>query len=254
MKDSMKGSAYQYLNLVAAAAALGLGLGVAGHAQAIPLSVLFDGNSIVVDDKLFHGWGLESDISSVPIDYSLIDVTGLPDDPNTHDPDPGLKFTASGGALTVDSGNFIDFGFNFLVTVLKPGLVCDGTPPSHGCIKDASLALTAFSFGPGSDGLIQIEDTVFTADFQQILGDLFVEADPLFGDSLTDAIGFAPQPAVLQEINILVDSGFSGTEAALTMFEVRKSQVPEPATLALLGLGALGLGWCRRRHPASRAS
>lgn len=215
--------------------AVALGL---DKAQAIPLVDLFGGGSIIVDDKSFDDWTLEFNGSSVLIDFAAIDVVGLPDDPITPELDPGVKFTAP-DALTVTGGDFIDLALVFSVTVLDPNL--------H--IVDASLALTGFGFGPGSDGIILIDDFAFTPDLQG-LGSLHVEADPIFGNSLFDAIAFPKQPKVFEEINIFVDSG-SGALAGLTAFEVRKSQAPEPTTLVLLAAIALaGLTVttrCRRR-------
>jgi hypothetical protein len=215
--------------------AVALGL---DKAQAIPLEDLFGGGSIVVDDKRFDDWTLEFDRSSVPIDFAAIDVVGLQNDPITPELDPGLKFTTS-DALTVTGGNFIDLAFDFSVTVLDPNL--------H--IVDASLALTGFDFGAGSDGIIQIDDFAFTPDLQG-LGSLHVEADPIFGNSLFDAITFPKQREVFEEINIFVDSGFSGALVGLTTFEVRKSQVPEPTSLALLAaiaLAGFAVTKCRTR-------
>ena len=215
-----------------------------GQAHAILLSDLLLGDTITVDDKLFSNFEFEFDGGSKPVDTTLIDVTGLPDDPNTPYSDPGLKFTAlddgfGSAALTVDFGDFIDFGFNFTVTVLSP----------NRWIKDASLELTDFVIG--GDGLIQIDDSVFDPSFTTNFGNLFVEADAIFGNSLFDSVEFAPQTTLLQEINIFVDSGFVGDLTGINMFEVRKSQIPEPASLALFGVGLAGLGLVRRRRKAA---
>ena len=205
------------------------GLGV-HTAQAIPLQDLFDGASIIVDDKLFTSWQLELDAGSMAVNAADIEVTGLIDDPTTPFLDPGLKFTANNDALTVEGGDFIDYRFSFLAVVLDPRFK----------IKDASLALTDFVFGVDSDGLISIDDAVFDQDFV-FLADLFVEADPIFGNNLFDFTEFAAQTSVFEELSIFVDSGFSGDIAGIQMFELRKSQIPEPATLVLFSVGLGGM-------------
>ena len=224
--------------------AVGLAVGVLAlvpaTAHATLLSDLFFGETITVDDKLFSDFQPESDGGSVPVDPSLIDVTGLVDDPNTPRFDPGLKFTANFdvvtnlGALTVDQFDFIDFSFNFKVTVLDPDF--------H--IVDASLALTDFVGDPIDDGVIEISDFVTDPNLAG-LGALFVTSDPFFGE-LTDSIEFAKQSMVIQEIDIFVDS-FGGV-VGINMFEVRKSQIPEPGTLSLFGVGLAGLALLRRRQ------
>ncbi len=116
--------------------AVGLAVGVLAlvpaTAHATLLSDLFAGGTITVDDKLFDSWEPESDFGSKVVDPTLIDVTGLVDDPNTPRSDPGLKFTALGGALTVDFSDFIDFSFSFKVTVLDPNFhIVDALSRAH---------------------------------------------------------------------------------------------------------------------------
>ena len=224
--------------------AVGLAAGVLAlmpaKAHAILMSDLFFGQTIVVGDKLFSDFQLEFDIGSKSIDFSLIDVTGLFDDPVTALADPGLKFTALGAALTVDFGDFIDFSFNYKVTVLS----------SHNGIVGASLALTDYILDEFSDGFIQIDDFVFDPSLVG-LGTLSVNADTFFGD-LTDSIEFGnlagKRSMVFQEISIFVDSGFDGATTGIFSFEVRKSQIPEPTSLSLFGVGLAGLALMLRWH------
>ena len=237
----------RFVRVAAAAVAVGLAVGVlalvpaTAHASVITLEDLFFGQTITVDDKLFSDFQPEFDGGSKVVDPTLIDVTGLVDDPGTSVFDPGLKFTALDDALTVDSSDFIDFSFNFKVTVLAPSFF----------ITDASLALTDFVIDDFSDGLIQITDSVFDPDGIFLGFDLFVEADASFPPFiLADMTEFAIQSMVFQEISIFVDSGFDGATTGINMFEVRKSQivVPLPGALVLFASGLAGLALLRRRQ------
>lgn len=231
----MKPSNPKKLAVASAAAIAGLFLLGPGKAQAVLLSdLLFGGAEIIVNDKRFSDFQFEEDIGSKTVDTDLIDVTGLDDQPLNE----GLKFTAHADALTVDAGDFIDFKFNFKVTVEDPEFR----------IKDASLALTEFVPDRDDLGLIHIVD--FATDVNNLgLGTLEVFSDPFFGP-LTDAVEFDRQAMVFQEIDIFVDSVVA--PIGIIEFEVRKSQIPEPATLTLSVLGLAGLGLSRRRRKTAR--
>ena len=225
-----------------AAVALALTLAPA-TAHAVLLGDLFNGGSIIIEDKLFSDFQIEFDLGSVAVDPFSIDVTGLADDPGTSLLDPGLAFTALNDALTVDNGDFIDFSFNFKATVLTP----------HLDIAGASLALTDFVLDPASDGLIQIDDFVFDPT-PAGLGTAMVQADAQFFDpgDLTDLIEFKKENMVFQEITIFVDSGFVGAPTGIIVFEARKVQIAEPATLGVFGVGLAGLALWRRRQRETR--
>ncbi|HRF04220.1 PEP-CTERM sorting domain-containing protein [Accumulibacter sp.] len=219
-------------------------------AQAIPLSDLFNGDTLQVEDKLFSDWrlnGFVDPLDAPPIDLDLIEVTGISGDPLN----PGLNFAIGGGGLQAGGASFEDYlelWFEFKLTVLDPGMR----------IKDNELNFFNGWFA-SADSFLLINETVCTSAncvptnpdmlaYKEVLVDLFPGQPDIIVEQ--DIQNFLPQQAIWVAKFIAVET-YDGSPAGITNFQQFFSQevvsVPEPDTWAMIALGLIGAGFARRR-------
>lgn len=193
-------------------------------------SLLVQGSSLIFGDKEISEFsGSAPDLNAIKVQGGKNSITG----------DYGLKFTCS---LIAAPNETINATLRFKVSVL---------PGYDERIKDVQLCLTGVSVN--GSGIVAIGEEVWDRPFYTpgtvpiaLLNCSKWKDSPL--DYLVDHAEFAPVKEIwIYSKDISIKGGINGS-AHLSEFYQYYSQIPEPATLVLLGLGALSL--LRRKRKA----
>jgi hypothetical protein len=226
MKMSMKSC----LVLVAMMAVVAVGPSMAS-ASVITLADLLQGGTITVGDKEFYGFhdfishGLGG---ADPASAASIIVSPL-----VEGDELGLYFDSAEFFVTSNQGQ--DTHFEFFVKVL------DRTK----LISDNTLIMTASQRGTGRASIAEVVDE--NDDNGDTLATKLVYVNAT-GSDTTDHKEFTHPASIVHISKDIALVGGSNGQAFMSDFSQTFSQVPEPATLALLGLGGLSLLLKRRRR------
>jgi hypothetical protein len=174
--------------------------------------------------------------SAIPTTTPVLAPAGLNVDSFVAGNQSGLEFS---GALFAPAGTIVDYKISYVVTA-----------PAGFTINDAFLGVT-YNVPTGSTGTVSIGESLFNASTLAPLGSLGVSFPPgTIGDSTT----FAGVTSVLVKKDILLVGGSLGAGVSIIDQGFSSSSVPEPASMALLGIGMTGLLALRRFFKKTRVA
>jgi hypothetical protein len=139
----------------------------------------------------------------------------------------GISIT---GAMFAPAGTIVDYAISYIVTA-----------PSGFTFHDAFLSGVFSTFG--GTGSVSIGETLFDASTGALIGTLEASSPP---GSVSDTINFSGVTSILVQKDIIMVGGSSGASVSIINQGYSSTGVPEPTSIALLGIGMTGFLAFRR--------
>lgn len=215
------------LSILFTAVALAVAYGPGTEAQTLvgsPISLATltnSGETLLVGDKLFSDFGISG------YNASNITVQGIIE----YGDDYGIQY--QGGFVATDNSN-MDVHLSYMVNVTN----------SENLISGANLDFNGVVVGEA--GLAEVTESVYT-NMNYLYGQMDVYATPTSEVLSTNMAINPPQPELdlnKDVINYAIDLSYSSISTINQSFV----QVPEPSTIALIGMGLMGLLVVYRRR------
>ncbi len=196
-------------------------------------------NGFRVEDKVFSDWfftdaSQNGGFAPTPAGIKVVGVYLDLDGNGQLDPtidEIGLCFT---GGWSAFANQIADTVIGFKVTADDPFFLVDNT-------------LKMIAFGTDGTGMASISENVYADDnFSELIGYKFVY-DHEGGTKHEDHLDYYRPYKEIWVIKDVLVNGTGNGEAHISHFCNTFSQVPEPMTLALLGIGGIGVLLRRRR-------
>lgn len=199
------------------------------------LGVLADGQSLQVGDKLFYDFSWTTSVENVT---EGIPGPGIVVTPVQEGGNYGLRFNAG---WTAGPNQIVDTTIRFRVRALDELLY----------VHDALLMMSAF--GTFGSGQAAVTENIYPVDAlgavgQTPLANLYVFRNAWFTKNADNALfDLSKEVYVVKDIVVRgTDAGTSSASISEVIQIFSQAPIPEPASLSLLGLGALAL--IRRRR------